>query len=118
MTRGAAVALVQADAGTGKLRSSIVGYVVGRLVSGTSDRTMLGQHGTAGLVVRSIDEMNYDWPEHALVILCTDGIETRWKPDTVRPILTHDPSVAAATILRDHSRGRDDATVLVMQRSA
>lgn len=117
-TRGAAVALVQVDASKGSVRSSTLGNVLGRLVSGTSDRTLLGQHGTAGLAIRSIDETEYVWPPHALLILCTDGIETRWKPETVLPILTRDPSLAAATILRDHCRGRDDATVLVLQRSA
>jgi serine/threonine protein phosphatase PrpC len=100
------------------VRTSGVGNVVARLVSGTSDRTLLGQHGTAGLNIRTPDEIVTPWPEHALLVMCSDGIESRWKADELSPVLGHDPSIAAALLARDHCRGRDDATVLVLRRSA
>ncbi|HZY20269.1 MAG TPA: ATP-binding protein [Ramlibacter sp.] len=115
-TRGAAVSLMLADAEAGTLRIAGAGNVLGRVVSGVEDRTLLTQHGTAGLAMRSPEETAAVWPAHALVVLCSDGIETRWKPEQLRPVLERDPAIAAALLARDHCRGRDDATVAVLRR--
>lgn len=117
-TRGAAVTVAQADASQQSVRSSGVGNVVARLVSGTTDRTLLGQHGTAGVTIRTPDETVTPWPQHALLVMCSDGIESRWKAEGLMPVLGHDPSIVAALLARDHCRGRDDATVLVLRRNA
>lgn len=115
-TRGAAVLVLQADAAAGTIRCAGAGNVIGRVVSGLSDRTLLGQHGTAGITIRTPDEATTEWPDHALVVVCTDGIETRWKPELLYPVLQSDPGIVAALIVRDHCRGRDDATVAVLRR--
>lgn len=115
-TRGAAVMMLSADAAAGSVRSAGAGNVVGRLVSGTSDRSILSQHGTAGVTIRSPEEVATPWPPHALLLVCSDGIETRWKPEMLAPVLGRDPTLAAALLARDHCRGRDDATVAVLRR--
>lgn len=115
-TRGAAVMVLQADAEQEMVRSSGAGNVVARLVSGISDRSILGQHGTAGVTIRTPDESTTPWPQHALLVVCSDGIETRWKAETLVPLLGRDPVLAAAVLVRDHCRGRDDATVAVLRR--
>jgi anti-sigma regulatory factor (Ser/Thr protein kinase) len=115
-TRGAAVMLLQVDTATALVRSSGAGNVMGRLVSGVADRTLLTQHGTAGVTIRSPEEMSLPWPEHALLIVYSDGIESRWKAETLVPLLSRDPTLAAAVLMRDHCRGRDDATVAVLRR--
>ncbi len=114
-TRGAALMALRADA-AGTVRSCGAGNIIARLVSGTTDKTVLTQNGTVGLTIRTPEETTADWPPHALVVVCSDGIETRWKPELLRPVLQHDPVIAAAVILRDHCRGRDDATVAVLRR--
>jgi anti-sigma regulatory factor (Ser/Thr protein kinase) len=115
-TRGAAVMLVQADAAAGVVRSTGAGNVLARLVSGVSDRTLLCQHGTAGVTIRTPEEASTPWPPHALLVMYSDGIETRWKPELLAPVLSRDPALAAALLMRDHCRGRDDATVAVLRR--
>jgi hypothetical protein len=115
-TRGAAVTVLQVDSGAGTVRSTGAGNVVGRIVSGISDRTLLSQHGTAGVAMRTPEEVNNAWPPHALVVVFSDGIETRWKPELLAPVLGRDPAIAAAILVRDHCRGRDDATVAVLRR--
>ena len=115
-TRGAAVMVLQADADAGTIRSAGAGNVMARLVSGTSDRTLLCQHGTAGVTIRTPDETSTPWPEHAMLVVFSDGIETRWKPELLAPVLGRDPALAAALLARDHCRGRDDATVAVLRR--
>lgn len=115
-TRGAAVMLAQLDAGADGIRSAGAGNVLARVVSGVSDRTILCQHGTAGITIRSPDETRTPWPPHALLVVCTDGIATRWQADLLAPVLGRDPALAAALLARDHCRGRDDATVAVLRR--
>lgn len=115
-TRGAAISLMHADRDAASVRVAGAGNVVGRLVTGNTDRTLLTQHGTAGVSVRSPEETSFPWPPHALLVVCSDGVETRWKPELLRPVLGRDPALAAALLLRDHARGRDDATVAVLRR--
>ncbi|WP_236599922.1 ATP-binding protein [Ramlibacter alkalitolerans] len=115
-TRGAAVMLLQADAATGTVRSAGAGNVMARLVSGVSDRAILGQHGTAGVTIRTPEEQSIPWPDHALLVVFSDGIESRWPAALLAPLLGRDPALAAAVLVRDHCRGRDDATVAVLRR--
>lgn len=115
-TRGAAVMVLQADANAGTVRSSGAGNVMARLLSGVSDRTILCQHGTAGVTIRSPDEATTAWPAHAMLVVFSDGIESRWKAEALVPVLGRDPTLAAAVLARDHCRGRDDATVAVLRR--
>lgn len=115
-TRGAAVTLVQADAAEGTIRSAGAGNVIARIVGGASDRTLLSQHGTIGVQVRRLEEVRAEWPPHAVLVLHSDGIETRWAAPLVHPALAHDPAFVAALLARDHFRGRDDASVVVLRR--
>jgi anti-sigma regulatory factor (Ser/Thr protein kinase) len=116
-SRGAAIAVITLDATAGRVSFCGAGNIAGRLVSGASDRAMLSQHGTAGVQMRRAQDVEYAWPEHAIVILHSDGIATRWTLPDAGSLLRCDLSVIAAWLLRDHSRGRDDATVLVLARN-
>jgi anti-sigma regulatory factor (Ser/Thr protein kinase) len=116
-TRGAAVLVLRLDPAKGTIRSCGAGNVAARVVSGAGERTILSQHGTAGVQVRRPEESVLEWPPHALVVLHTDGIESRWSAERLMPVLGRDLALAGALLLRDHSRGRDDATVVVLRRS-
>lgn len=117
-TRGAAVTLLQLDATACRIRATGAGNVLARIISGVTDRTLLSQHGTVGVQIRSPDEVAYDWPAHAILVVYTDGIESRWDARRLLPVLGRDPVMAAAILVRDHLRGRDDATVVVARRRA
>jgi anti-sigma regulatory factor (Ser/Thr protein kinase) len=115
-TRGAAMAIAELDVDAGGLVFAGAGNISGRLVSGVADRTLLSQHGTLGVQIRHLQDMRYAWPDHALVVLHSDGITTRWTLADDGGLLQCDPAVVAAWLLRDHVRGRDDATVVVLKR--
>jgi anti-sigma regulatory factor (Ser/Thr protein kinase) len=115
-TRGAAVLVLQAAGDEDTVRSAGAGNVMARLVSGVSDRTILSQNGTAGVAMRTPQETTTPWPDHAMLVAYSDGIETRWTAETLVPLLGRDPTLAAAVLMRDHCRGRDDATVAVLRR--
>jgi anti-sigma regulatory factor (Ser/Thr protein kinase) len=116
-TRGAAVSVLELDGEAGVVRSCGAGNVTARLLSGGSDKTLLSQHGTAGVQMRTPEEARTDWPDHAILVVHSDGIETRWSPQRLMPVLARDPALAAAILWRDHNRGRDDSTVVVLRRA-
>lgn len=117
VTRGAAVTCLILDADEADLRIAGVGNVLARVISGVYDRTLMVQSGTLGVQIRGLDEVRLPWPEHAIVVVHTDGIESRWKPELLLPVLGRDPALAAGLLMRDHCRGRDDATVVVLRRN-
>jgi anti-sigma regulatory factor (Ser/Thr protein kinase) len=115
-TRGAAVAMAELDAREGSIVFSGAGNIAGRLISGVEDRSLLSQHGTAGLQIRRLQDIRYEWSEHAMLILHSDGIVSRWNLGEARGLLQCDPCVVAGWLVRDHFRGRDDATVVAIRR--
>jgi hypothetical protein len=46
----------------------------------------------------------------------SDGLTTRWSLDGAYGLLQRHPSVVAAWLIRDHTRGPDDVTVVVLRR--
>ncbi|WP_431257072.1 SpoIIE family protein phosphatase [Roseateles chitinivorans] len=114
-TRGAASAALSLTP-DGPLLFAGAGNISGRLISGVSDRTLLSQHGTLGVQIRRLQDVVYDWPPHAVLVLYSDGIVSRWSLEETPGLLQADPAVIAGWILRDHLRGRDDATVVVVRR--
>ena len=45
----------------------------------------------------------------------TDGLQSQWSLEAYPGIAGHHPSIVAALLVRDHSRGRDDVTVLAVR---
>jgi len=115
-TRGAAVGALRLDAESNRIRFAGAGNIMGRVISGLADRTLVTQSGTAGLQVRSVQEQEIEWPLHALVILHSDGIQSRWQLGDPS-LLQRDPAIVAAFIFWKFGRGRDDATVVVVRRT-
>lgn len=115
-TRGAAVAVASFSPRGGNLSLAGAGNVTGRLINGVEDRGLLCQPGTLGLQIRSLQEASHAWPAHAILVLHSDGITTRWNLSDTPGLLQCDPMVIAGWIIRDHCRGRDDATVVVVRR--
>jgi len=115
-TRGAAVALAAIAAAPAPLVLAGAGNIVGRLISGIGDRGLLTQPGTLGVQIRRLQDSTHDWPQHAILVLHSDGIVSRWSLDGAAGLLQCEPTVIAGWILRDHCRGRDDATVVVVRR--
>ena len=115
-TRGAAVAIAAVDARAGTVTYAGAGNIAARMISGIEDRTLMSQHGTLGVQVRKLQDISYVWPDHALVVMHSDGLATRWNLKDVGGLLQCDPAVIAGWLLRDHTRGHDDVTVVVLKR--
>lgn len=114
-TRGAALFAMLLDP-SAQLQYTGAGNVMGRIISGVFDRSMITQHGTVGVQVRRTEVTTVELPDHAVAVVHSDGIASRWKADEVVPLLSRDPTLIAANLLWHQRRGRDDATVLVVKQ--
>jgi anti-sigma regulatory factor (Ser/Thr protein kinase) len=114
-TRGAAVAVTEVDVETGVVRFAGVGNIAGAIWNGNQSHHTVSHHGTAGQGAIRIREFSYPWPKHALLVLASDGLATRWTLESYPGLSARDPSLVAAVLYRDHSRQRDDVTVVAVR---
>jgi anti-sigma regulatory factor (Ser/Thr protein kinase) len=116
-TRGAAVAVVRLDLLTEKIRFAGIGNVMASIYDGETRRQMVSHNGIVGHNVHKIQEFEHNWSANSLLLLCSDGLGTRWDLNQYPGLSQCHPSVIAGVLYRDFVRGRDDATVLVVRES-
>jgi anti-sigma regulatory factor (Ser/Thr protein kinase) len=116
-TRGGVLGACLIDAEAGRLTYAGVGNVAARVVLGAGSRSLPNRAGTLGtqVAVPQVRVVSADWQPGATVLMASDGLRSGWDPLAYPRLLAHDPAVVAAVLHRDHQRGTDDATVLVLQ---
>lgn len=114
-TRGAAVLAAVVSRERGKLTSAGAGNVAGTLVSPAGSQGLVSHHGTVGGQMRRVQEFEYDWPQSGVLILHSDGLESRWRQADHAGLFARHSAVIASTLYRDHCRGRDDVTVVAVR---
>jgi hypothetical protein len=113
-TRGAAVGVAMIDRERFVLHFAGVGNISAIIVAPDRPRHSLPSHnGTVGLVIRNVQEFTYPIQEGAALVMHSDGLATHWNPEAYSGIWLRDPALAAGILYRDHTRGRDDCTVVV-----
>jgi len=113
-TRGAAVACAAFNRGGDALAYAGIGNVSGRLIGAGGDHGLVSHNGTLGVHMRRVQEFRYPAVAGDLLIMHSDGLSTHWDLDDHDGLRYRHPAVIAATLYRDHTRGRDDATVVVV----
>ncbi|MET9952469.1 SpoIIE family protein phosphatase [Streptomyces sp. NPDC006339] len=122
-TRGAAVGVAQLDEDAGRLSYAGVGNIGARLRADVgwehlvSHPGIVGAHFPATVPVREVT-----WRPDSLLILHSDGLPSRWVPPEDPELLSRDPAVVAAVVLRDAGSAarplRDDTSVAVLAPAA
>lgn len=112
-SRGGAVAVADVDFAGRTVRFSGLGNIAASVLSPGRKQGMVSVPGVAGYQARTIRAFDYELPEGAVVVLHSDGLTERWNLDGQERLLTADPLVIAASLLRDAGVRRDDAGVLV-----
>jgi anti-sigma regulatory factor (Ser/Thr protein kinase) len=115
-TRGAALGFMRHDRRRGELTFAGIGNIAASLHEGATRRTMVSHNGVAGHDVYKPQEYSYPWPEGALLVAHSDGLETQWSLGAFPGLHARHPSVIAATLFRRHTRKRDDVAVLVVRQ--
>jgi anti-sigma regulatory factor (Ser/Thr protein kinase)/serine/threonine protein phosphatase PrpC len=116
-TRGAAATIVRIDLAAGEATVAGVGNVAAWIVGSESSRQLVTQHGTLGQAMPRLREERYDFPAGAQLVMCSDGLKSRPAFNEQPGLLAHDPATIAAVLWRDHARGRDDSTAVVVREA-
>jgi hypothetical protein len=115
-TRGAAVLIIDVDAGRETVAACGVGNIVGTIVWNGGTRHLVSHNGTLGQRSPRFQEFRSPWPVGAHLIAHTDGVSKRWSLDAYPGLEHRHPGLVAGVIYRDFSRdGLDDATVVALK---
>jgi serine phosphatase RsbU (regulator of sigma subunit) len=114
-TRGAAAAVAEIDQARRIVRYAGIGNIAGWVMAEGSLRAVTSHPGILGHSVRKIQEFEYPLPPDGVVVLHSDGLTNRWKPDPYPGLLRRDVATVAGVIYRDSVRERDDSLILVFR---
>ncbi|MGL6243152.1 ATP-binding protein [Pseudomonas sp.] len=117
-TRGGALAIAQFDGHLGTLKFIGIGNIGGSLISPGTSRGLASHPGIVGGQYRKAQPFNYAHVNGHLLIMYSDGLQSRWNLHDYPGLAHRHPAVIAAVLHRDFCRGRDDVTVLVVALEA
>ncbi|NBB12987.1 ATP-binding protein [Pseudomonas sp. SLFW] len=113
-TRGGAVAIAQFDGAQDRLRFIGIGNIGATLIGEDKPRGLASHPGIVGLQYRKVPPVGYPQSAGQLLIMYSDGLQSRWNLRDYPGLMYRHPAIIAAVLHRDFCRGRDDVTVLVM----
>jgi anti-sigma regulatory factor (Ser/Thr protein kinase) len=115
-TRGAAVAVAASGpTAADGIRYAGVGNVSAVLARAQDSRSLMSHNGTVGLQARKIQELGYPWPEEAVLVMHSDGLQSHWRLNQYPGLAQRDAALIAGVLYRDFTRGRDDVSVVVQR---
>ena len=117
-TRGAAAAIAEVRTLAGTLTYAGVGNISGNILSHTLSRSLVSHNGTLGHVMARVQEFKVEWPKDGVLVMHSDGLQSRWDVSRYPGLLARQPALIAGVLLRDFRRERDDASVLVLKGAA
>ena len=115
-TRGAAAACALLQPSKSKLDYCGVGNICACVVSSGGSRGMVSHNGTLGAMLLRAQQFEYPCQSGDRVVMHSDGMSARWSIGDYVGLLPRHAAVIAGVLFRDHARGRDDTTVLVVGR--
>lgn len=93
-----------------------IGNIATRLQQGLENKNYSSYNGIVGLNIPGrIENNRYEMEKFQQLILCSDGIKTRWDLAHYPSILKYDPMLLAAAIYKDHARRTDDMTIMIVK---
>ncbi len=116
-TRGGALAIAQTHSDGLRLSYLGVGNIAGSLrnANGEAGRGLVSQNGTVGSHMRKVKEFEYEYPSRGLLVMHSDGLQSRWTLDSSLGISQRHCGVISGLLYRDFTRGRDDVTIAVVR---
>ncbi|WPN49914.1 MULTISPECIES: ATP-binding protein [unclassified Pseudomonas] len=117
-TRGGAVAVAQVDTARNSLTFTGIGNIGACLIAPEKSRGLASHPGIVGVQYRKAQPFDYAQVNGQLLIMYSDGLQSRWNLQDYPGLVHRHPAVIAAVLHRDFCRGRDDVTVLVIALEA
>lgn len=114
-TRGLVATVAVLDTKLKQLKIAGVGNISSRLQGPVLSKTQLPYNGIIGHnIPRTMNDHVLDVRYFNKLILCSDGIRSRWETGKYQQINKHDLSIVAAAIYKDFARQTDDMSVVVI----
>lgn len=114
-TRGAAAAIVELKPASEVGTFCGIGNIGCFVRAGGKTRSLASHNGILGHQMRHVQEFSFPFPPRALLYAYSDGMTSRWDPAAYAGLEARHPALIAATLYRDHNRGRDDTTIAVLR---
>jgi serine/threonine protein phosphatase PrpC len=114
-TRGAVAAVAEIRPEENLLIYAGVGNISGVVLHGGGSRSLVSHNGTLGMTVPKIQEFRSEWSPDSILVLHSDGLQSRWDLSSYAGLLSRRPAVIGGALLRDFRRQRDDASVVVVK---
>lgn len=115
-TRGMVANITHFDIEKGEWLSAGIGNIAAKWIGPGSSKNHMSYNGIVGHnIPTTMNDQVYSSTEYNQLILCSDGIKTRWEVSKYPGILKHDLVLLAACIYKDHARGTDDMSVVVLK---
>ncbi|MFD6418661.1 ATP-binding SpoIIE family protein phosphatase [Streptomyces sp. NPDC060194] len=114
-TRGAALAVAQVDAASGRVRLCGVGNVSAFVWDGVTRSALLSSPGIVGSHLPQLRTHEAELPPGAVLVLHSDGLSDRWNPTEFPGLPSRHPAVIAGQVLAQAGVRRDDAGVVVVR---
>lgn len=114
-TRGAVAAVAEIQPGNKRLVFAGVGNISGVVLNGERSRSLASHNGTLGATALRIQEFQSGWSPNDILIMHSDGIQSRWDLSSYKGLLARHPFVIGGVLFRDFRRQRDDASVVVVK---
>jgi anti-sigma regulatory factor (Ser/Thr protein kinase) len=91
-----------------------VGNIMVRMYSGIQYKNYMSYNGTVGLnIPNSLKASVFPIEKNQHLLMCSDGIKTRWDLTQYPTVFKYDNTILAAAVYRDHTRGNDDSSILI-----
>ncbi len=117
-TRGAVAAVAEIRPHQSIVTYAAVGNTAASVINNQGSRSLVAHSGTLGVAAPKIQEFKIDWSPDAILIMHSDGLQTRWDLSSYSGLLARHPAVIGAALFRDFRRQRDDASVVVAKAAA
>lgn len=91
-----------------------VGNISTKIISPAAGKNLMAYNGIIGLnVPRTLNSQEIEYEKGQHIIMCSDGLKSKWDTIKYAAIQRYDPSILAASILKDYARLTDDMSVAV-----
>jgi len=112
-TRGAVINITGYDLETKTWISAGIGNIAAKMIGPVQIKSHMSYNGIVGHNIPStMNDQQYAADEYNQVVLCSDGIKTRWDSLKYPQISKYDQTVLAAAIYKDFARRNDDMSVI------
>lgn len=111
-TRGLVGTVVAFNKDERKWRICGVGNIMTKIMGGNNSKTHISYNGIIGLnLPNTLNSLEIEYEKEQVLLMCSDGIRSRWDLGKQPGILRYDLSILASSIFKDYSRHTDDSSV-------